>query len=66
MWANDNGMYLGAAPGFFPDPDSFLDITDIDGMGDVSMDLADPGLAWYNWMDFAKGMERDGRPSTYQ
>ena len=56
-------------PGFVPWP---LTDTDppIDSLPDLDVDFADVNMEldgevnWYNWLEFAKGMEREARPSS--
>jgi hypothetical protein len=65
-WSNDGSVEEGLVPWFFADSNPLLEpLPDLDDLGDASMNLDGQGLAWYNWMEFAKGMERDGQSSMF-
>ena len=64
-WSNDDTMGPGFLPWLWTDADSSVDTfsnLDVDPM-DVVMDL-DGEVDWYNWVESAKGMEWDTRPTS--
>ena len=63
-WSDDRTMGPGFVSWLEADADSSIDAfsnLDVDSI-DVSMDL-DGGVNWYDWVEIAKGMDWDAKPS---
>ena len=63
-WSDGRTMGPGFVPWLWADADPSVDVfsnLDVDSI-DVNMDL-DGEVNWYNWVESAKGMEWDARPS---